>query len=93
MPTMDDAMPEPGTAEQCSFCGVHVTLRPAEVGRYAGWYYWAADGEAVDGRRRCDGRMPRRHDGNLMTYHVPFPAKNGVRRIVRYDPDGRPRPM
>ena len=89
---MNDAMPEPGNAEKCSFCGVLVTLRRAEVGRHTGWYFWGVDGEPIDGRRRCYGGVPRRHDGNLMTHHVPFRAKNGARRAVRYDPDRHLRP-
>ena len=85
VPTMYDAMPEPGTAEQCSFCRTWVTLRRAETG----WHYWTADGEPVDGRQRCYGGVTPR---KLRTYHVPFPTKSGDRRAVRYDPDRRPHP-
>lgn len=84
---MTAEMPPVGTSERCSFCRELVTLRRAETG----WHFWTAAGDPVDGRRRCLGGQPPRWDGNLMTYHVPFP-KDDVRRAVRYDPDGLPVP-
>lgn len=90
---MDDVMPDPGTQEQCSFCRVWVTLRPAESGQYNGWYFWTADYEPVDGQKRCYGAVtPRAESWNRLTFHKPAPTEKGirVRRAVRYDPHGLP---